>query len=182
MAKRARSQTGKREGGKGHSDLRALSSKADRSTPRRQSVASPKVAKKGLLVELTLEQSTECTSASSHEIKDAIELLKSPSIEFLVPSKSPGVVSVDGRAEKIKCVRLGRTAQLSRRLVVVVRFDSAKKALAALVDVSVCDGHGSDFDALLFARTLLGDYEGVWVGDNMCDFETKLVSEHVAQV
>lgn len=182
MAKRARSQVSKRVSAKGRTGLKARSSKSDRPTSRKQSVASPKPTTKGLLIELTFEQSTECTSASSHEIKDACELLKSPSIEFLVPSKSPGVVSVDGRADQVKCARVGRTTKLSRRLEVVVRFDSAKKALAALVEASVCDGKGSNFDGLHFGRTFLGDYEGVFVGDEMCDFETRLVSEHVAQV
>jgi hypothetical protein len=128
---------------------------------------------------IEVEQTLDTASPSDKgELDDAIETIKNPD-PYL--SEEPFEISFDFSVDKAEVSTEGGRLIASRAIKFVLTFEDPEEAASWLVDEGVSEAEDSDHQVAVFgtidaerlATTLIGDFEGSSVGDEMVDFASE---------
>ncbi len=128
---------------------------------------------------IEVEQTLDTASpADKGELDDAIETIKNPD-PYL--SEEPFEISFSFSVDKAEVSTEDGRLTASRSIKFVLTFEDPEEAGNWLVDEGVSEAEDSDdqsavfvaIDAERLATTLIGDFEGSSVGDEMVDFASE---------
>lgn len=126
-----------------------------------------------------VEQTLDTTAPSDKdELNDAVDTIKNPD-PYL--SEEPFEIRFDFSVDKAEVNSAEGRIVASRVIKFVLSFDAPEEAANWLVDEGVSDTEDSDdqdavfgsIDAERLATTLIGDFEGSSVGDEIVDFASE---------
>lgn len=86
-----------------------------------------------------------------------------------------GKSKIDSTASNISVKNTKSSSIYSRTLDISITLEASKKVIKVLEDDGYCDKNLDDFDFMLFAGAYLGGWEGIFVNDDMMDFESDLL-------
>ena len=125
---------------------------------------------------IEVQQTLDTASpADKGELDDAIETIKNPD-PYL--SEEPFEINFSFSVDKAEVGKEGGRLTASRTIKFVLSFEDPEEAANWLVEEGVSEADESDdqgavfnaIDAERLATTLIGDFEGSSVGDEMVDF------------
>jgi hypothetical protein len=128
---------------------------------------------------IEVEQTLDTASpADKGELDDAIETIKNPD-PYL--SEEPFDINFSFSVDKAEVRTEGGRLTASRSIKFVLTFEDPEEAANWLVDEGVSEAEDSDdqgavfgaIDAERLATTLIGDFEGSSVGDEIVDFASE---------
>ena len=125
-----------------------------------------------VILKYKFKQSLEIKKSIKFDHEDIVLNFENPDLE--ITTDIFGKSKIDTLASNIIVNKTKLSQIYQRTLDISISLEASNKVIKILENDGVCGKNLDDFNFMSFARFYLGGWEGMFVEDDMIDFETEL--------
>jgi hypothetical protein len=133
-----------------------------------------------IIIKYKFNQSLEIAKHINFDHEDIVLNLENPDLE--ITTDIFGKSKIDSVASNINVKKTEESSIYQRILDISITLEASNKALKILEDDGICDKNLHDFNFMSFARFYLGGWEGMFVEDDMIDFDSDLLESVLEKI
>ena len=126
-----------------------------------------------IIINCKFNQSLEILNSINFDHEDVILNLENPDLE--ITTDMLGKSSVNCSSSNVTLKKSNQSSLYKRTIDIAITLADPSKAVKVLEDDGICDKNFDDFNFSSFARFYLGGWEGIFVDDDMIDFDSDLI-------
>jgi hypothetical protein len=126
-----------------------------------------------IIIKYKFNQSLEIPKSINFDHEDIVLNFENPDLE--ITTDVFGKSKIDSIASNINVKKTKEASIYQRTLDISIALEASTKVIKILEDDGICDKNLDDFNFMSFARFYLGGWEGMFVEDDMIDFDSDLL-------
>ena len=130
-----------------------------------------------IIIKYKFNQSLEIPKSITFDHENIVLELENPDLE--ITTEDFGKSKIDSTASNISVKNTEKSSIYQRTLDISITLEAPKKAIKVLVDNEICDKNLDDFDFNLFARAYSSGWEGIFVNNDMMNFDSDLLDSSI---
>ena len=133
-----------------------------------------------IIIKYKFDQSLEIPKSINFDHEDIILNFENPDLELTTDVF--GKSKIDSIASDINVKKTKESSIYQRTLDISITLEASTKVIKILEDDGICDKNLGDFNFMSFARFYLGGWEGMFVEDDMIDFNSDLLESLLKKI
>jgi hypothetical protein len=132
------------------------------------------------IIKYKFNQALDIPKHIKFDHEDIFQNLENPDLEITTDIFGKSII--DSVASNITLKKTEESSIYQRTLDICITLEASNKALKILEDDGICDKNLDDFNFMSFARFYLGGWEGLFVEDDMIDFDSDLLESVLEKI
>lgn len=133
-----------------------------------------------IIIKYKFDQSLEIPKSINFDHEDIVLNFENPDLE--ITTDVFGKSKINSTASNINVKKTKEASIYQRTLDINISLEASSKAIKILEDDGICDKNLDDFNFMSFARFYLGGWEGMFVDDDMIDFDSDLLDSSLEKM